>query len=413
MKLRILTDFAVQKAKPKPEGYEMSDGGQRGLRLAVHPTGRKSWVVRYRHPVTGKSRKLTLQPGLGLAQARKLAADAMFAVAQGTDPIDGRRAEKQAAVAATEGTLAAITKQYLDIAASKLRSHDFYKGVLDRHILPRLGERQVVELKRSEIVACLDLVESKSGPSASDMARAVLSAVLSWHEGRSDTFKSPIVKSMKRRVSALDAARGRVLTDDELKRVWQAAGDARIGVYGQVVRLMVLTGARRSEAQGLRRDEIETVHDNGSDIVVWRLPASRSKSKREIVRPLSAGARAIIDDQPQIGECDFVFTLDGNRAMSMNRDGAKKLIDEIADVKDWRLHDLRRVHRSLLSRCRVPFEIAERLLGHSQPTLVQTYDRHSHLPAMAEAVEKLAAEIERIISGRREADVIRPGAFNR
>ena len=73
MKLRNLTDFAVTKAKPKPVAYEISDGGQRGLRLAVHPTGQKSWVVRYRHPVSGRSRKMTLQPGLGLAQARKLA----------------------------------------------------------------------------------------------------------------------------------------------------------------------------------------------------------------------------------------------------------------------------------------------------------------------------------------------------
>jgi integrase len=288
---------------------------------------------------------------------------------------------------------------YLALAASKLRSHDFYKGVLDRHILPRLGERQVADLKRSEIVAALDRVESESGPSAADMALAVLGVTLSWHEKRSDTFRSPIIKGM-RRVKASERARDRVLADDEIKRVWEAAGDERIGVYGEVVRFMILTGARRTEAAGLRRSEIETVRDNGSDIVVWRLPASRSKSKREVVRPLSAAALGIIDDMPMIGDCDFVFTLDGNRAMSMNRHGAKQLLDQIAQVASWRLHDLRRVHRSLLSRCRVPFEVAERLLGHSQPLLAKTYDRHSHLPAMREAVEKVAAEIERIVEGK-------------
>jgi integrase len=412
MKLRkVLTDFAVTKARPKASGYEISDGGQRGLRLAVQPSGAKSWIVRYRHPATGKSRKLTLQPGLGLAQARKLAADAMFQVAQRVDPIDGRRAEKQAAAAAVEGTLYAVCKQYLDIAASKLRSHDQYERTLKRHILPRLGERQVAELKRSEIIAVLDKVESESGPSAADMALAVLSTTLSWYEKRSDTFRSPIIKGM-RRVKASEQARDRVLSDDEIKWVWEAAGDERIGLYGQVIKFMILTGARRSEAAGLRRSEIETVRDNGSDIVVWRLPASRSKNKREVVRPVSAAALAIVENQPQIGDCDFAFSLDGNRAMSMNRDGSKKLLDEIAAVEGWVLHDLRRVHRSLLSRCRVPFEVAERLLGHAQPLLVKTYDQHSHLPAMLEAVEKVAAEIERIVSGKREADVIRPGAFN-
>jgi integrase len=405
-----LTDFQVQNAKPKSEPYEIADGGQRGLKLAVQPSGSKSWVVRYHHPVTGKSRKKTLRPpGLTLAHARKLASDAMFQVAQGIDPIDAEREQKQAAVAATEGTLAAIAKRYLDIAASKLRSRDQYESVLKRHILPQLGARQVADLKRSEIVAALDKVDAESGPSAADMALAVLGVVLSWHETRSDTFRSPIIKGM-RRVRASERARERVLDDDELKAVWTAAGDERIGVYGQVIRFMILTGARRSEAAGLRRSEIETIHDNGSEITVWRLPAQRSKSKREVVRPLSAAALAIIDGQPEIGDCDFVFSLRGERPMSMNRHGAKQLIDQITSVDNWRLHDLRRVHRSLLSQCRVPFEIAERLLGHATPLLAKTYDRHSHLPAMLEAVEKVAAEVERIVKGKHEADVIR---FNR
>ena len=412
MKLRrVLTDFAVTKAKPKAGAYEISDGGQRGLRLAVQPTGQKSWVIRYRHPVTGVSRKLTLQQGISLAAARKLAADAMYQVAQGIDPIDGRRAEKQVAAAASEGTLHAIATQYLALQASKLRSHGFYKGVLERHVLPRLGDRQVAELRRSEIVAMLDKVESESGPSASDMALAVLSTALSWYEKRSDIFRSPVIKGM-RRVKASKRARDRVLSDDEIRAVWQATGDERIGLYGQVIRFMVLTGARRTEAAGLRRCEIETVRDDGTEIVVWRLPASRSKSKREIVRPVSAAALAIIEDQPQIGDCDFVFSLDGSRPMSMNRHGSKTLLDEIAGVENWVLHDLRRVHRSLLSRCRVPFEVAERLLGHATPLLAKTYDRHSHLPAMAEAVEKVAAEVERIVTGEREGRVI-VGSFQR
>jgi integrase len=413
MKLRrVLTDFAVTKAKAKAGGYEISDGGQRGLRLAVQPSGAKSWVVRYRQPVTGKSRKLTLPPGLGLAQARKLAADAMFQVAQGIDPIDGKRAEKQAKLDASEGTLHAVCKQYLDLAASKLRSRSMYESVLRRQILPRLGERPVAELRRSEITATLDKIETESGPSAADMALAVLRSALSWHERRSDGFRSPIIPGMMR-VKASERARDRVLSDDELRAVWQAAGNERVGTYGQVVQFMILTGARRSEAARLHRSEIGTVRDNGTDIVVWRLPASRSKNKREIIRPLSRAALAIIDDRPIIGEdSEHVFTADGVRPTSMNCQYLKDLLDEIAGVTSWRLHDLRRVHRSLLSRARVPFEIAERLLGHSAPLLVRTYDQHSHLPAMLEAVEKVAAEVERIVEGKREGKVI-VGSFNR
>jgi integrase len=390
-----LTDFQVQRARPKSIGYEISDGGQRGLRLAVQPTGRKTWIVRFRHPVSGVSRKLTLPPGLTLAHARKLAADAMFQVAQGIDPIDAKRQAKQAAVAAVEGTLAAVAKSYLNIAASKLRSHDQYKAVLERHILPRLGERQVGELKKSDVVAVLDKVEAGSGARASDMALAVLSSTLTWYAARSDTFQSPLVQ-MKRRVKASEAARDRVLNDDELRQVWQAAGDERIGLYGQVVRFMILTGARVAEASGLRRSEIVTVREDGCDIIAWRLPPSRSKNKREVVRPLSKAALAIVDDIPMIGDSDFVFTF-GHKPMSMAHGARKKQIDELSRVTNWRLHDCRRVYRSLLSRCRTAFETAERLLGHAQPLLIRTYDQHSHLPAMLEAVEKVAAEVERIV----------------
>jgi integrase len=400
---KILTDFAVTNAK-KPG--EISDGGQRGLRLSVHASGAKSWIVRYRHPITGKSRKLTLPPGLSLAQARKVTSDAMFQVAQGVDPIDAKREQKQAAVIATEGTLQAVAVRYLDIAASKLRSHGFYKGVLERQILPRLGRRPVAELRRAEITALLDKIEKDSGPHAADMALAVLRAMLRWHENRSDDYRSPIVSGMKR-TKPSEAVRERALNDHEIRALWQAAGDERLGaIYGQVIRFLLLTGARRSEAEGLCRSEIGI--DDETGLTVWRLPARRSKNKRAVVRPLSKAALAIIDNMPIIGESDHVFTLNGIRPASMNHQRMKDLLVEIAGVNDMRVHDLRRVFRSMLSRLRVPFETSEALLGHSRPVLVRTYDQHHPLVEMQEAVEKVAAEIERIVAGEKTGKVIRP-----
>jgi integrase len=403
---KVLTDFAVTKAKPKSAGYEISDGGQRGLRLAVYPSGIKSWVVRYRHPVTGVSRKMTLQAGLSLADARLHTSKAMHQVAQGIDPIEAKRDEKQAKIDAAEGTLAAVIKSYMDLAGSKLRSRDQYRRALHRHIVPKLGQRQVTDLRRGELVALFDKIERECGAHTADMELAVLRTVLHWHEKRSDTFRSPIIPGMAR-VKPSERARERVLSDDELKRVWLAAGDGRVGVFGQIVRFLILTGARRSEAAGLRRPEIETIRDNGDEYTVWRLPPARSKNKREIVRPLSAAALDIIDDMPVISDTGFVFTLKGTKPIAMNYPDKKLLLDEIAGVQGWRLHDLRRVYRSLLSRLRTPFEIAEALLGHAQPVLVRTYDRHLPLAAMLEATQKVASEIGRIVEGEKKGKVIR------
>jgi len=404
MALHRLTNFAVTHAKPRAKGYEVSDV-QRGLRLVVHPSGVKSWIVRYRHPVTGKSRKMTMSPGLDLADARKLAADAMYQVAKGIDPVEAKRAERQAALDATEGTLNAVAKRYIDLAASKLRSRGYYESTLRNYILPKLGEHPIDRIKRSEITAVLDAVERKSGASTADAAKRVLNAMLNWHASRTD-FVNPMNR-MKARLKPSEQARTRVLSDDELRGVWLAAGDERVGPYGQAIRLLILTGARRAEVAGLKRSEIEVVRDNGSEFTVWRLPPARSKNKREVVRPLSRAALDIINDMPVISDSDYIFTLNGRSPMNLGYDLKKDLLAEISGVKDWLLHDLRRVHRSLLSRCRVPLEIAERCLGHSQNLLVKTYDQHSHLPAMLEAVEKVASEIARIVAGERGAKVIR------
>jgi len=80
---KALTDIAIQKLKPRAVRYEVSDPGARGLRVVVQPSGRKSFAVRYRN-AAGRARKLTLAAGIALAAARKLAADALLEVAQGS-----------------------------------------------------------------------------------------------------------------------------------------------------------------------------------------------------------------------------------------------------------------------------------------------------------------------------------------
>src|SRR5215470_12951037 len=81
---KALTAKYIEKIKPSAQTQEIRDGGCRGLYLVVHPTGRKSWAVRYRFQ--GRTRKLTLDPGLTLAEAHKAAAAALHEVARGNDP---------------------------------------------------------------------------------------------------------------------------------------------------------------------------------------------------------------------------------------------------------------------------------------------------------------------------------------
>jgi integrase len=130
----------------------------------------------------------------------------------------------------------------------------------------------------------------------------------------------------------------------------------------------------------------------------WTLPASRNKTKVDLVRPLSAAAQAVLVRVPRLAGCDFVFSTDGRSAIN-GFNHFKKRFDVQCGVTGWRLHDLRRTSRSLMSRAGVNSDHAERCLGHIVGGIRGVYDRHEFHAEKRRAFEALAAQIERIITG--------------
>ena len=111
---KVLTDVSVRNLKPGAKRREVPDGGCRGLRLVIQPNGAKSYALRYRY--RGRMTKLTFgDVALGLAAARKLAADALFQLAQGIDPADAKRQAKQAQATAITDSFRDITERYMKL----------------------------------------------------------------------------------------------------------------------------------------------------------------------------------------------------------------------------------------------------------------------------------------------------------
>ena len=269
---------------------------------------------------------------------------------------------------------------------SKLRTAKWIERTLARLVYGALGDRPITDIRRSEIVRLLDEIEENSGPVMADRTLAVMSPIFNWHAARSDDFRSPIVRGMKR-TSTKERARSRILTDDELRAVWKAAGE--LEVFGGFVRLLLTTAARRAEAAKMTWDEIENAD--------WVLPAARSKNGVPLVRPLSQAARAAVDAQHKILGCPFVFTAKGKRPLN-DYVRPKRKIDAASGVTGWTLHDLRRTARSLMSRAGVNADVAEMCLGHTLAGVRGTYDRHSYHAEKKHAFEALAAQIGRIAS---------------
>jgi integrase len=368
---------------------EIPDSGARGLYAIVETSGHKSFAVRFRFD--GKPKKLSLG-NVSLSIARKLAAHALHEVAEGRDPTAAKRQARveQRTVAAT--TFRSVAERYMTLKAGMRRNSDqvtFNGDIrtaprrlrdLERAIFPTLGHRPVVEIRRSEIVELLDKIEMQSGPVAADRALALIRSIMNWHATRADNFVPPIVKGMAR-TSTKERARSRFLTDDEIRAIWNSKES---GPFAALVRFLLLTGARRAEAARMTWNEI----DSGN----WTLPASRNKTKQDLIRPLSAAAIAVIEGQRS--HCPFIFSKGQKAISTFGRD--KPPFDAAVGVSNWRVHDLRRTARSLLSRAGIAADIGERCLGHALPGVRGTYDRHSYLPEMTRAFDALAALIERI-----------------
>jgi integrase len=379
-----LTDIAIRALKPGAERRELPDPQQRGLYVVVQPTGSKSFCVRYRH--AGRPRKLTLQPGIGLAAARREAADALYQVQQGKDPAAAKQRAKEEQHAAAADTLEAVCAEFFKREGAKMRSARNWQRDLERLVFPVLGKRPIADVRRKDIVRLLDHIEDNNGSGQATVTLGIIRRVLNWHAARSDDFRTPIVRGMAR-TKPSEHARKRILTDDEIRAVWKAS-DSMEGPFGRYVQFLLLTASRRNEGAHMRRGEIA-----GAD---WMLPSIRNKTKNDLTRPLSAAALAVLSKVPRIAGSEFVFSADGRRLGGMTR--RKVEIDAASGVSGWTLHDLRRTARSLMSRAGVPSEHAERCLGHVIGGVEGTYDRYDYRAEMLLAYEKVATLIGQIVN---------------
>jgi integrase len=228
---------------------------------------------------------------------------------------------------------------------------------------------------------------------AAQSALAIIRRIMNWYAARSDDFRSPIVRGMGR-VNIKARARTRVLTDDEVRQIWEAAEDA--GPFGRAVQLLLLTGARRNEVTQMRWAEL-----SGSD---WLLPPERNKTKHPLLRPLSAAALEVIAKAAKTSS-ELVFCADGARPFS-GYARLKERLDASSGVSGWRLHDLRRTARSLMSRAGVRAEDAEQCLGHVLPGIQATYNKHNFYLEKKRAYEALATLIGQIINPPPEDKII-------
>ena len=150
---------ASAKAEPGAERSIFWDETLPGFGLMVTKAGAKSYVCQYR--AGARSRRMSLKTALKLGEARKEARAILGKVAKGGDPLS----EQRKADAATGNTLKAVCENYFAREGKKLRTVDERQSQLARLVYPKLGARQIEDIRRSEIVKLSTISKTRVAPS--------------------------------------------------------------------------------------------------------------------------------------------------------------------------------------------------------------------------------------------------------
>jgi len=335
------------------------------------------YYVRYRHNGTQTVRSIGRHGPLTPDTARAKAKQLLGVVAGGIDPF--------AQVLSGEGFPAAI-ERYLERKRVSLKPGFFIEtGRYLRSYAAPLHSLRLSQIDRRKVAALLGEIETSSGPVSRNRLRSALSAFFNWciTEGLLET--NPVAGTAK---ADENGSRERVLTQGELRQLWQALPQINDG-FADIIRLLLLTGQRRNEIGYLVWREV----DLKRGIIVFGPERTKNRKAHEL--PLSRQAVTILARQPRRNSTEFVFSEKGFR----DWDRAKKRLDRRLGIADWHLHDLRRTCATQLGELGIQPHHIEAILNHysgHRAGVAGVYQRARYEPEMRAALQRWADWIERV-----------------
>jgi integrase len=374
------------------------DDEQAGLGVRVTAGGGKSFLAQYSY--AGSKRRIPLGScsAISLASARAAVQAILGDVAKGRDPAADRKAAAEEARRKATGdalTLDALLRQWETLRLADQRERYATEAVRAlRYAFRRHLEAPAANLDRTAVVRVLDTLTEEGKAAMAARTAAYGRACYQWAVKRGSLAVNPFVDLPLAPVEK----RERVLTDSELRAVWQAATGP--GAFNDIVRILLLTGQRREEVAGMSWGEVS------ADLSTWTVPTSRAKNGVAHVVPLPSEARAILEGEPRRQQephdaTELVFP--GQRGPFNGFSKAKAALDKASGVKDWRLHDLRRTMATGLQKLGVRLEVTEAVLNHvsgSRAGIVGIYQRHDYAAEKRAALAAWGERVATIIEGR-------------
>jgi integrase len=372
MQRKSLTDELVTALPAKRKRYVVYDSVVRSLGVRVSPKGKKTWIVVGRFNGNKHPTRRKLAGKLTIEQARERAIK-----------FDAAPSDKFTTVA----------EAYFKHIAKQRRAGEVERTIR-RELFPRWQNKQIGTITRRDMTDAINAVKERGKPSAAHHLFAYAQGLFSYATANNLLEHSPCTGIKPRVLIGAKTPRQRVLSDDELRAVWHAA--KRAGEFGQLVRLLMITGQRRSDVAEAPWSEFDTTAK------LWTISPQRFKSNVSHVVPLSQLAMDVIDALDDSGERLFHVTgfskskrrLDKLMLVELRKRNAK------AELQHWTLHDLRRTLRTRLSEkaLGVTYEVREAVIGHSKRGLDRVYDQYDFLEEKREALDAWSERLSGIVS---------------
>jgi integrase len=369
--------------------------------LRVSPSGARTFGVAYNTPAAQR-RRYTIGDvaRTSLADARDVARRVLADVVKGEDPQQQKVAERRKRRAGVL-TFTDLARRFMRENEVRLAATTRYNwtNIVDSEIARgSLGAMRPEEITRQHVCELMRRL-AQDRPYWANRTFEVIRRVFTWAVSEDLVISSPCFGLRK---PTQEQPRDRVLSSDEIRAVWAALETE--GAFGEAVRLVFYTAARRREVLDARWAEV----DMGERL--WRLPGTRTKNRQPHVVPLSTGALAVLARlQAVSGDSEWVFPspAPGNEERPLQAVAKHMQQIVLRSGVTYRLHDVRRTVRTRLAEIGVPENVAEAVLGHAMPRLVRTYNRHEPIPEMRAALEAWSSRLEAIVNGTaRLAEVV-------
>jgi integrase len=323
---------------------------------------------------------------LPLADARTVAREWNRLCEMGIDPREQRRAQAAEERARRQHSFEAVADAWFRESVSRMVKADEIERAVTLEFVDRWRGRPVTAITTLDV---RDIIKNKAlglspaprakktGP-ATEQARNLLLYVkqlFSWavdqHAYGLDRSPAELLKGD--RLIGKKNRRSRVLSAAELRSVWDAASQMPYP-YGPLIRMLILTGQRRSEVADARWSEI----DLGRRL--WTIPGTRMKMRSAHVVPITADLVSLLSSLPRFTRGDHLFsTTFGERSVGGFSKARERLDKLTGPMPPWVLHDLRRTMRTNLSALPIPDNVRELMIAHAQPGMHQTYDLYDYL----------------------------------